>query len=99
MEEDGSDTNAFARTEIDPNPETAEYDLLEFIADTDGTPIEALPPLYTQIDHLVENLFKNPPAPNAQVEVVFSYAGYRVRITQEGTVRLVPVKESLDLGR
>ncbi|WP_340100335.1 HalOD1 output domain-containing protein [Salinibaculum salinum] len=81
--------------EIAPDPSTAEYDLLERIAELGGTDIEELPSLYMEVDHFVESLFEVPPSPAAQMEIRFSYAGYRITIAQSGTVKLVPVKETL----
>jgi len=82
--------------EITPDPSTAEYDLLELIADMESVEIEELPSLYTEVDHFVEKLFDEPPSPDAQLEVQFSYAGYRITIAQDGQVKFVPVKETLD---
>ncbi len=43
-----------------------------------------LPPLYDRIDHMVKQLFTSPPPPDAQVELEFSYFGYRIRLDQGG---------------
>jgi hypothetical protein len=88
--------SGIVRFEIDPNPETAEYDLLEGIARHRHVAIEELPSLYRCIDHLVQSMFEDPPDREAQVELQFSYAGNRVTITQRGYVKLVPVRETLD---
>ena len=82
--------------DISPNSHTAEYDLLEIIAELEGKEIEDLPSLYTQVDHFVETLFKDPPSPESQMEITFSYAGYRITVTQGGSVKLVPVKETIE---
>jgi hypothetical protein len=84
------------RTRIESNPATAEYDLLEIVAELEGREIEELPSFYTQVDHFVEHLFKNPPSPEAQMQIEFSYAGYRITLTQRGEVTLVNVKRTLD---
>ena len=89
------DTTEPVRTSIDPNPETAEYDLLELVAKLEETDIEALPPLYTQVDHFVESLFKEPPTLESQMQLQFSYAGYRITLTQRGDVTLLNVKQTL----
>ena len=83
------------RRRIDPEPSTAEYDLLEIIAELEDCEIEALPSLYNEIDHVVETMFETPPSERAQIEVSFSYAGYRVSVDRKGFVELVPVKKSL----
>lgn len=84
------------RDHITPDADTAEYDLLEIIATLEGKDIEELPSLYTQVNHFVESLFEDPPSPESQMEIRFSYAGYRITITQSGDVKLVPVKETIE---
>lgn len=79
---------------ITPNPNDSEYEFLELIAELENTEIDELPSLYDEIEHLIETIFKNPPAPRAQLEISFSYAGYRVRMDQRGTVELLNVKQS-----
>lgn len=81
---------------ITPDADTAEYDLLEIIATLEGKDIEELPSLYTQVNHFVESLFEDPPSRESQMEIRFSYAGYRITIMQNGEVKLVPVKETIE---
>jgi hypothetical protein len=83
------------RASIDPDPRTAEHDLLALIAESEGKPIEELPSFYEQVDHLVEMLFKRPPSPESQMQIVFSYAGSRVTVNQKGEVTLLNVKRSM----
>jgi hypothetical protein len=84
------------RASIDPDPQSAEHDLLELIAESEGKAIEELPSFYTQVDHFVEMLFEQPPSPESQMQLSFSYAGYRVTINQRGEVTLLNVKRSID---
>ena len=72
-------THEFDTDVIDPN-----VDVVSVIADLEDTPAENLPPLYECIDHLVEHLFSNPPAPDADTRISFSYHGYRITIDQRG---------------
>jgi len=90
---DGSGT---VRRQIPPDPATSEYDLLEILAEEAGTDIETLPPLYNEVEHVVETLFKTPPSADAQMSISFSYAGYRITIDRDGTVRLVSVKDTIE---
>lgn len=83
------------RRTIPPNPATAEFDFLSIVAELEGKEIDELPSLYSELDHFVESLFERPPSPTAQMQLRFSYAGYRVTIDQEGQVTLVPVRESI----
>jgi hypothetical protein len=87
--------NGILQFDIDPDPETAEYDLLAVLADQEGVEMDELPSLYETIDEFVEGMFRNPPSREAQLEMTFSYAGHRVTVNQSGHVTLVPVKESL----
>lgn len=89
------DDDGMARYSIDATSESAEFELLSGLAAVEGVDMDELPSLYGTIDHLVEALYDEPPAASAQVELSFSYAGYRVHLDQRGNVRLVPVKKSL----
>jgi len=81
--------------EISPEADTAEYDLLEILAELEGVDMDELPSLYTEVDHFVEALFEDPPSSSAQMEIRFSYAGYRITVTQDGGIKLVGVKDSM----
>lgn len=80
---------------IDPDPDTAEHDVLEIVAELEDVELDQLPPLYNELDHLIEQLFRTPPSNRSQAALSFSYAGHRIKITRSGTVELVAVKESL----
>lgn len=82
------------RTEIAPDPATAEHDLLAIVADLEGSAIDELPSFYDQVDHFVEMLYKRPPSDEAQMEISFSYAGYRISMDQQGRVTILNVKRT-----
>jgi hypothetical protein len=103
MPDDNRDTNgdrgqpggdgtgdSVTRTRIDPDVETAEYELLALVARVRGVDIDDLPLLYTQIDNIVKQLFSTPPAVGAEMVVSFSYADCRVTLTQDGSVTIDP---------
>jgi len=92
---DEDDEANIVRASIEPDPGAAEHDLLELIAESEGKAIEELPPFYDQVDHFVELLFKRPPSPESQMQIAFSYAGYRVTVNQKGEVTLLNVKRSM----
>lgn len=96
---DGGDEHAepeIVNTTISPDPASAEYEFLEVIACLEDAEVEDLPPLYDQIDDFVSRLYDRPPAPEAEMELAFSYCGYRVRLTRDGGLTLVDVKTTLD---
>ena len=90
-----ADDSGTVRRQIPPDPVTAEYDLLEILADVEGCEIEDLPPLYNEVEHVVETLFRTPPSTAAQMSISFSYAGYRITIDRSGAVKFVAVKDTV----
>ena len=90
-----SETGILVRR-ISPAPEDAEHELVSIIAELEDRQIDELPALYHEVDHMVENLFKTPPSSQAHMSLSFSYAGYRVTLDQDGALKLVPVKETVE---
>lgn len=86
--DDESPERSVIRREVEPTEDEANYRVLQTIADVEGVDVTDLPPLYERIDHILDHLFDNPPAPEAQVVITFSYHGYRVRVDQGGHVEL-----------
>lgn len=86
------------RRTIAPDPETPYFALLEIVAEIEGCEVEALPPLYERTDHLLEKLFDDPPSQKAQVELSFSYHGYRITMDQLGNVTLRKLVDDIDVG-
>jgi len=63
----------------------------EAIADLEGQEADELPTTYECIDGMLDEMYGDPPSPNAQVEVSFTYAGYRVTVEQNGDATFVAV--------
>ncbi|RXK46409.1 HalOD1 output domain-containing protein [Halorientalis pallida] len=80
---------------IEPEPADADYRLLRLIADVEGLDVTDLPPIYDRIDHLVTKMYEDPPSSEAQAQLAFSYAGYRIRIDQDGNVSLMKIADGL----
>lgn len=93
-EPNGDPPNGIVRARIEPRSETADNEFLELVARLEGVDVTELPSLYHEVDHTIENLFKTPPSSAAQMEVSFSYSGYRVTVDQRGNVKLVRVDDS-----
>lgn len=75
-------TREFDTTQADPNVE-----VVSVIAELADEPVEELPPLYSTIHHILEHIYAEPPEPDADVEISFTYYGYRITIEQHGTAR------------
>lgn len=81
--------------EVEPTEDEANYRVLETIAEVEGVDVTELPPMYSRIDHILDELFSDPPVPEAQVEITFSYYSYRVTADQEGVIRLRKLDEDI----
>jgi len=90
MAEDGDSDDAY-ETVYDTDQDQPNVDVTETIAELKGVESDELSPLYDAIDHVIDNVFSNPPEPAAAVEVSFSYEGFRITIQQNGHARFRPL--------
>lgn len=88
---DGDTERTIYHRQVEPNEETGNQKIARLIANLENCDTTELPPLYNWIDHVVEDLFSDPPPAEAQAEIAFTYAGYRIELDQTGHVRLLPV--------
>jgi hypothetical protein len=79
------------RRELDTSEEEPATQIAMAVADIEDKEVDELESLYQTVDHVVDHIFSDPPKPGAQVEVAFSYEGYRITIDQEGVVTFVKV--------
>ncbi|PCR88942.1 HalOD1 output domain-containing protein [Natrinema ejinorense] len=75
--------------ELDPDGDSPSVQIVEAIMDLEGVDSTELPTIYDCVDGMLSELFSNPPAPEAQMEVTFSYYRYRVTIEQNGSAKFV----------
>lgn len=75
--------------QLDPDGDAPEMQILDALADIEGTDVTELPPLWNCVDGMVEHLFSTPPDPEAQMTVEFSYSTYRITIEQDGSIAFV----------
>lgn len=85
MEDDGAAHVQFDTEESDPGLAVAEA-----TAELKGVDATELTAIYDCIDHVVEHLFSDPPADEANVTVGFDYEGYRITIQQDGSATFEP---------
>ena len=77
--------------QFDPTENEPTYVIVETIADLEGIDSDELPSLYDTIDHVIDHVFSSPPTPEAQVQVTFTYAGYRITLNQDGSATFLRV--------
>lgn len=86
--EEHTDSDTVHR-ELDTNGEDPGIQVAETVAELESTETTELPTMYGCIDGMLDHLFSNPPSPEAQMEVTFCYAGYRITVWQDGTAAFV----------
>lgn len=77
-------------TTFDPDENQPNVDITETVAELKGVESDDLSPLYDSIDHVVDNIFSTPPKSQADVEVSFSYEGFRITVSQDGSATFRP---------
>lgn len=63
----------------------------EAVADLEDVKPDDLPTTYNCIDGMLDEMYANPPSPEAQLAVEFTYAGYRVTVEQDGAAKFIAV--------
>jgi hypothetical protein len=86
---DGSPDSEVIRRELDTGVENPGVEIAETVADIESVDATDLTAMYECVDGVLDNLFSTPPAPEAQMEVAFSYHTYRITVTQDGAVEFV----------
>ncbi|WP_121820445.1 HalOD1 output domain-containing protein [Halostella salina] len=79
------------RRELDPERESPAAEVAEIVADLEDKDQTELTAIYDCIDHMIDHIFSEPPAPGAQVQVEFTYEGYRVTVEQDGSAQFIRV--------
>ena len=66
--------------------------VVESVAELERVSIDELSSLYDTVDHILDNIFSSPPSPTAQVQISFSYEGYRITINQDGSATFLKIQ-------
>ncbi|WP_232702362.1 HalOD1 output domain-containing protein [Halobacterium wangiae] len=74
--------------ELDPERGEPNVQIAEIVAELKDTDASELTNMYSCIDHTIDHIFSNPPSPEADVEVRFSYEGSRITVEQNGTATI-----------
>jgi|AntDeeMinimDraft_5_1070356.scaffolds.fasta_scaffold00092_25 hypothetical protein len=74
-------------TTFDPAQDQPNVDVTETVAELKGVESDELSPLYDVIGHVVDDIFSDPPQSGTDVEVSFSYEGFRITLSQDGDAR------------
>lgn len=63
--------------------------IAEIVADLEGVAPDTLTPVWDSTNHVIAHMFSTPPSTEAEMEVTFTYEGYRIAVEQDGTAQLV----------
>lgn len=77
--------------ELDTEGEDPAPQIAERVAGIEDKRITDMTTIYSCIDDMLTELFATPPSPEAQMEITFSYEGYRITVEQNGTVRFIKI--------
>lgn len=74
------------RGTIDPTTEEVELTFLELVADVADCELDDLPRLWPTLGDVLRHAFATPPAESADLELEFTYFGYRIHVDRAGTI-------------
>jgi hypothetical protein len=77
--------------ELDTEAEEPAIQIVEVVADIDDKDVAEMTSMWNCTDHVLDHLFSNPPSPEAQMRVEFSYENYRITVEQDGTAEFVKI--------
>lgn len=81
--------NDIIHRELDTDRENPAVQIAETIAEIEEKEATNLANTYKCVDGVLTEIFSTPPSPEAQMQVEFSYEGYRITIEQNGSTKFV----------
>lgn len=81
-----------ARRQFDTDRATPAVAVVETVSELEDVDSSDLTTIYSCIDHMIDHLFSEPPSPDADVTVEFTYEGYRISIEQDGSAEFRPLE-------
>jgi len=75
--------------QLEKEGENPAVQVAEIVAELEGVGVNEMYPIYDQMDDVLDNIFSEPPSPAAQLQLTFSYEGYRITIEQDGHAKFV----------
>lgn len=75
--------------ELDTDVENPAVEIVRVVADLKNVDTSELSTVWDCIDGMLDHLFSNPPSDEAQIDVTFSYEGFRITVEQNGHAKFV----------
>ncbi|WP_049894469.1 HalOD1 output domain-containing protein [Salinarchaeum sp. Harcht-Bsk1] len=74
---------------LDTDVEEPAVRISEHVGDLEDRDPTSLATMHDCVDGVLDHIFSTPPSPEAQIEITFSYEGYRITVEQNGHARFV----------
>lgn len=81
--------NEIVHRELDTEREQPAIAIVETVAELKGKEVDELTTMWGCMDGVLDHVFSDPPSPEAQVEIAFSYEGYRITVDQDGMATVI----------
>lgn len=81
--------NEIVHRELDTDREQPAIAIVETVAELKGKEVDELTTMWGCMDGVLDHVFSDPPSPEAQVEIAFSYEGYRITVDQDGMATVI----------
>jgi len=75
--------------DLDTDAEEPAAEVVRVVADLEGEDPSAISNMWECTDDVLDHLFSNPPSPEAQMQIEFSYEEYRITVEQNGSARFI----------
>ena len=75
--------------ELDTDVKNPAVEIVRVVADLKNVDTSELSTVWDCIDGMLDHLFSNPPSDEAQIDVTFSYEGFRITVEQNGHAKFV----------
>lgn len=79
--------NGITHRELETDADHPGVQVASVVADIEGKEPTDLTKMHDCVDGVLTDLFSNPPSPNAQMLIKFSYEGYRITVEQDGDAK------------
>lgn len=87
-------TSTGSRCQLDTSQDEPALQVVEVLADIDGRDPTDFEDMWGCTDDMLANLFSNPPAPEADTRVTFTFEGYRISVHQDGMAEFQAIEEA-----
>ena len=90
-ETSNDDEHGVVHWQFDPDRDDPTIDVAAVVSELEGKESTDLSALYDRVDTVLDEIFADPPSPDAQLQMKFTYEGYRITINQDGSATFLKI--------